>query len=75
MGETKKKIGEMFVGKNNLSELYGGIILMIIVIIIVLLVGEYIWNDVLVKVTTIFKPIKSVWQLIAIIFLVRLIFC
>ena len=75
MSETKKKIGEMFVGESNNAEIWGGLVFMIIVIILLLLLGEYLWNDVLSRVVTVVKPIKSVWELIAIMFLAKLILC
>jgi hypothetical protein len=36
---------------------------------------EIVWNNVLVKVTTIFKPVTSVWQILGLLILVKLFSC
>lgn len=75
MGEGKKKVGNMIVGNNPAAELLGGLIVTFISLLILLLVGEYLWNNVLVKVTTVVKPVKSVWQILGLVILCKLIFC
>ncbi len=45
----------------------------VIVLAALLLVGKFLWNNVLVQVTTIVKPIKSVWQLLGLAILISLI--
>jgi len=43
-------------------------------VIITLLFGEYLWNNILVKLVTVVKPIKSVWQLLGLMILFSLLF-
>tara|TARA_Y100001980_G_C14534854_1_gene311304 strand:- start:935 stop:1156 length:222 start_codon:yes stop_codon:yes gene_type:complete len=45
------------------------IILSTIIFLLLLKFSEYLWNKVLVKVTTIFKPVNSVWEIFGIYFL------
>jgi hypothetical protein len=47
----------------------------LLAILILLLIGEFLWNNVLVKVTTIFKPVTSVWQILGLLILVKLFCC
>ena len=75
MGDGKKHLGTMLVGQSPLATLVGSLVVTIISLIIILLVGEYLWNNVLVKVTTGIKPVTSVWQILGIVILVKLIFC
>ena len=44
-------------------------------LLLLLVVGKYLWNNVLVKIVDIVKPVKSVWQLLGFVVLVKLIFC
>jgi hypothetical protein len=46
----------------------------ILFIVLTLLFGEYLWNHVLVKLVTVVKPIKSVWQLLGLMILFSLLF-
>tara|TARA_A100001011_G_scaffold311667_1_gene328797 strand:- start:4309 stop:4536 length:228 start_codon:yes stop_codon:yes gene_type:complete len=75
MGEGRKHVGNMVVGNHPVSALVGSLIVTIISLLILLLVGEYLWNNVLVKVTTGIKPVTSVWQILGIVVLAKLIFC
>jgi len=75
MGETKKNVGHMVTGGHPASELIGGLIMTVISLLILLLVGEYLWNRVLVKVVTVVKPVNSVWQILGLVLLSKLIFC
>ena len=56
---------------SNLSFL----ISIIIVQLLVLLFGKYLWNNFLVNVLTIVKPVKNIWQLWAIFILCKLFLC
>jgi len=75
MGETKKNVGHMVAGHHPAAELVGGLVVSFISLLILLLVGEYLWNKVLVKVVTIVKPVNSVWQILGLVILFKLMFC
>ncbi len=70
-----KDLGKMMVGNNPWAAYIGTIIIYIIVLVVILLFGEYLWNELLVKAVTVVKPITSIWQLLGIIILIKLIFC
>lgn len=42
-------------------------------IVVVLTVGMWLWNNVVVKVTTIFKPMKSMWQFLGLVLVMDLL--
>lgn len=69
-------VGKMVVGNNSpIADLVGSLIITLLAILILLLIGEFLWNNVLVKVTTIFKPVTSVWQILGLLILVKLFCC
>jgi hypothetical protein len=35
-----------------------------ILLVILLLIGEYLWNNVLAKLVTVVKPVTSAWQIL-----------
>lgn len=39
---------------------------LVLVFVLVLVLGKWLWNDFLVKHITVLKPVKTVWQLVAI---------
>ena len=75
MSEGRKHVGNMVVGDRAVASLVGSLIVTIVSLFILLFVGEYLWNNVLVKVTTGIKPVTSVWQILGIVVLAKLIFC
>jgi hypothetical protein len=75
MGEGKKYLGNMIVGNNPLASLIGSFIVSIVSLLVLLFVGEYLWNNVLVEVISGIKPVTSVWQILGIVVLAKLIFC
>jgi hypothetical protein len=69
-------VGKMVVGEHSpIADLVGSLIITLLAILILLLIGEFLWNNVLVKVTTIFKPVTSVWQILGLLILVKLFCC
>ena len=69
-------VGKLVVGNNSpIADLVGSLIITLLAILILLLIGEFLWNNVLVKVTTIFKPVTSVWQILGLLILVKLFWC
>jgi hypothetical protein len=69
-------VGKMVVGEQSpIADLVGSLIITLLAILILLLIGEFLWNNVLVKVTTIFKPVTSVWQILGLLILVKLFCC
>jgi hypothetical protein len=74
MSVHAKDLGKMLVGNNPMSVFVGSLVLNFIVLLLVLLFGEYLWNNILAKTVTGIKPISSVWHLLGLIILVKLIF-
>jgi hypothetical protein len=73
---TESCVGKMVVGHTSpMADIVGSVIITLFAILILLLIGEFLWNNVLVKVTTIFKPITSVWQILGLLILVKLFNC
>tara|TARA_B100001057_G_C22686323_1_gene885856 strand:+ start:827 stop:1054 length:228 start_codon:yes stop_codon:yes gene_type:complete len=75
MGIHAKDLGKMIVGNNPMSAFVGSFIIYFIVLVLILLFGEYLWNNILVKYVTVVKPINSIWHLLGIILIVKMIFC
>ncbi len=61
---AKKDIGAMLFGKNPNADTLGALLMSIVTLILLLLLGEYLWNNVLAKVVTVVKPVTSVWQIL-----------
>lgn len=72
---AKKEVGALLFGKHPSAEILGGIIMSIISLIILMLIGEYLWNKVLVKLVTFVKPVTSMWQILGLYILFSLLFC
>jgi len=69
-------VGKLVVGNQSpIADLVGSLIITLLAILILLVIGEFLWNNVLVKVTTIFKPVTSVWQILGLLILVKLFWC
>lgn len=49
------------------------LLLSVVVLLILLYLGEYLWNNVLVKVCTIVKPVNSMWQILGIYVLLQIL--
>jgi len=75
MSETKKNVGNMVTGGHPAAEFIGGLVMTFLSLLLLLLVGEYLWNRVLAKVVTVVKPVTSVWQILGLVLLSKLIFC
>lgn len=52
---------------------YVAILLSTIILLILLHLGEYLWNNILVKVCTIVKPVNSIWQILGIYVLLQIL--
>jgi hypothetical protein len=74
MADSKKSVGTLVMGNHPSAELVGNLVITVISFLLLLLLGEYLWNNVLVKLTTIAKPAKNVWQVLGIMILAKLIF-
>ena len=69
-------VGKLVVGNRSpMADSVGSVVITLIAILILLLIGEFLWNNVLVKITTIFKPVTSVWQILGLVILIKLILC
>ena len=42
-------------------------------LVVVLCVGMWLWNNIVVKVTTIFRPMKSIWQFLGLVLVMDLL--
>lgn len=49
------------------------LLLSVVVLLILLYLGEYLWNNVLVKVCTIVKPVNSMWQILGLYVLLQIL--
>lgn len=47
----------------------------VVIQILLMVLGKYLWNNFLVKAVTIFKPVDSIWTILAISILARLLLC
>ena len=52
---------------------FGSLIILLIVWVLLLFFGKYLWNDVLVQLIPAIKPVKSIWQILAIHILLNLL--
>ena len=60
----KENIGAIFFGKNVSNDVLGSLLMSFISLVILLLIGEYLWNNVLAKLVTVLKPVTSPWQIL-----------
>ena len=72
---AKKEVGALLFGKRPSAEILGGLVMTIISLIILMLIGEYLWNKVLVKLVSVVKPVTSMWQILGLYILFSLLFC
>ena len=49
------------------------LLLSVVVLLILLYLGQYLWNNVLVKVCTIVKPVNSMWQILGLYVLLQIL--
>lgn len=56
------------------TQILAALITLVIVYAIVLLVGKYLWNNILVKLIPAVKPAKNVWEILGFMVLMSLIF-
>ena len=48
------------------SDALVSLLFIVLILSLVLLLGKWLWNDYLCKYITIFRPVKSVWHLVAV---------
>jgi len=70
---VKKDAAALLFGKQPTAELFGSLLASVVSLLILLLVGEYLWNNILAKVVTVVKPVTSIWQILGLYFLFSLI--
>lgn len=70
---VKKDAAALLFGKRPTAELLGALLSSIVSLLILLLVGEYLWNNVLAKVVTFVKPVTSIWQILGLYLLFSLL--
>jgi hypothetical protein len=57
-------IGAMIGGKKLKTNQFFQFVLFIASFVLFLFLGEYLWNNVLVKLFTIVRPVTSIWQIL-----------
>jgi len=58
--------------RNLYKEVIASIIALVISITIIAFVGKWLWNNSVVELFTFVRPVRSVWQIIALMFLLSL---
>lgn len=58
----------------NGSEALAAFIVLIIYVIFILIIGKFLWNEVLCKIVSIAKPASSIWQILGLAILFNLIY-
>ena len=75
LGNLANNLGRALMGKNVGGDLLVNLVTYVIVLVVLLSLGKYLWNDVLVKLVSIAKPVKSIWELLGLQILLSLMFC
>lgn len=71
-GSLASHLGNALVGK---SGFLGNLIAYLIVLVLLLSLGKYLWNDILVNIVTVAKPVESIWELLGLQILFSLLLC
>lgn len=59
------QVNEGFKGMNyNAANALTAFIILILYILLILIIGKFLWNEILCKLVTIAKPADSIWQLL-----------
>lgn len=58
--------------RNLYKEVIASIVALVISITIIAFVGKWLWNNSVVELFTFVRPVRSVWQIIALMFLLSL---
>jgi len=58
----------------NGSEALAAFIVLIIYVVFILIIGKFLWNEVLCKIVTVVKPASSIWQILGLAILFNLIY-
>lgn len=66
-----KSLHNLLSGKKTNALL--GLLVPLVSLVLLLLLGEYLWNDVLVKVVTVVRPVTSVWQILGLYLLLSIL--
>jgi hypothetical protein len=72
---VKNDAAALAFGKKPTAEVFGALLAALLSLIVLMLVGEYLWNNVLAKVVTFVKPVTSMWQILGLYVLFSLLFC
>ena len=62
-------------GRNSSNNVLVSLVSYVLVLVLLLTLGEYLWNNVLVKLVSVVKPVKSIWQLLGLQVLLSLLLC
>lgn len=52
---------------------FGSLVVLLVVWVLLLFFGKFLWNDVLVHLIPAIKPVKSIWQILALHILLNLL--
>lgn len=76
MKEVLMAGGKVMVGQSlTKPEVLGVFIGFILWLFILLFFGQYLWNNVLIKLIPGIKPVTSVWQIVGIVLLISILKC
>ena len=75
LNSLAKQLGLVAAGKRvDVGEFVASLVGYLIVLALILSIGKYLWNDVLVNLVSVVKPVKSIWQLLGLQILLSLLF-
>ena len=74
-GKLVDNLGMALMGRNSTNNVLVSLVSYVIVLVLLLTLGEYLWNNVLVKLISVVKPVKSIWELLALQILLSLLLC
>ena len=57
----------------NVGQLLLGLVVFVLVLVLYLYLGQYLWNNMLVKVVTVVKPVTSLVQLLGVMVLLNIL--
>ena len=75
LGNLSNHLGRVLMGKSVGTDFLVSLVSYVIVLVLLLSLGKYLWNDVLVKLLTVVKPVKSIWELLGLQILLSLLLC
>ena len=69
-----KTLGRSLVGRNGQSDGLVALVVYLVSLLLILLFGKYLWNNVLVKLVPVVRPVNSVLEILGLHILFSLLF-